>query len=322
VFLALGELRAHGPDAAPATTTLACHPAVGTTFGMFSAGAPHLLPADQRGEEAYSAVFDSPVLTEQLEILGRPRLVVWVDSDAEVTTFAARLCDVAPDGHSALVTKGVLNAAHRESHDQPSPLEHGQRYELTIALDATSWRFQPGHRLRLSVSNADFPNAWPAPTLAPSRLHLGGDYPSRLILPTVGPETEPLPPPDYAPSPFPLDAERLDDPPWQVTRDLMRGRTEVTIAGSATSEPDDGYLRETRYSATASVDERRPAHAWVRGHHVDRYRWPGQTIELQCRGQITSTESAFDVTLHVAITVDDLPHFSRRWVASFPRRLL
>jgi hypothetical protein len=74
--------------------------------------------------------------------------------------------------------------------------------------------------------------------------------------------------------------------------------------------------------ATAHVDERNPAHAWMRGSHVDRYRWPGQTIELQSRGQITSTEDAFSVTLHVAITIDDLPHFERRWVASFPRHLL
>ena len=41
-------------------------------------------------------------------------------------TFAARLCDVAPDGSSALVTKGVLNATHRDSHSDPSPLVPGE----------------------------------------------------------------------------------------------------------------------------------------------------------------------------------------------------
>ena len=40
------------------------------------AGAPHVLPADQRAEEAYSAVYTGPVLTEPLEILGRPRLIL------------------------------------------------------------------------------------------------------------------------------------------------------------------------------------------------------------------------------------------------------
>ncbi len=321
-FLAPDRL-ADAPGGEATMTELIYHPAVGTAFGMFSAGSPHVLPADQRAEEAYSAVFTGLVLTEPLEILGRPRLVLRVDSDAEVITFAARLCDVAPDGSSALVTKGVLNATHRDSHSDPSPLVPGEEYELTIDLDATSWRFAPGHRLRLSISNADFPNMWPAPTLAASRLHLGGTDPSRLVLPVLPEPADLLPAPNFAPSPFPLDDNPAEEPrPWLVTRDLMRGRTELTIAGSGVSQPDPGYVMETSSRATASVDERNPAHAWMRGHQIDRYRWPGQTIEMQSRGLIASTEAAFNVTLHVAITIDDLPHFERRWVASFPRDLL
>jgi putative CocE/NonD family hydrolase len=323
LYLAPDRLAADDPGGDAKTATLAYHPSVGTTFGMFSAGSPHVLPADQRAEEAYSAVFTGPVLTEPLEILGRPRLMLRVDSDAEVITFAARLCDVAPDGSSALVTKGVLNATHRESHSEPTPLVPGETYDLTIELDATSWRFTPGHRLRLSVSNADFPNMWPAPIRADSRLHLGGEHPSCLILPVLPDPAVPLPAPEFAPSPFPIADDPNEEPrPWLVTRDLMRGRTELTIAGSGRSEPDPGYVHETSSLATASVDEHNPAHAWMRGHQIDRYRWPGQTIETQSRGQITSTESAFNVTLHVAITVDDLPHCERRWVASYPRRLL
>jgi predicted acyl esterase len=323
VFLSQNELRRGGPSDEAAVDELEYHPAVGTAFGMFSAGAPHVLPADQRAEEAYSAVYSGPVLTEQLEILGRPRLILQVDSDAEVISFAARLCDVAPDGSSALVTKGVLNATHRESHSDPSPLVPGEVVELTIDLDATSWLFEPGHRIRLSVSNADFPNAWPSPALATSRLHLGGERPSRLILPVLPEPAEPLPAPDFAPSPFLIEDEPAEEPrPWQVKRDLMRGRTELTIEGSGTSQPDPGYVLESSTMATASVDERNPAHAWMRGRQIDRYRWPGQTIELESRGQITSTETSFNVTLHVEITVDGLPHYERRWVASYPRRLV
>ncbi len=322
VFLADGALEADAPGAA-ATVGLAHHPAVGVGFGMFSAGSPLVLPADQRMEEAYSAVFTGPVLTEAVEILGRPRLELAVECDAEVATFAVRLCDVAPDGSSALVTKGVLNATHRDSHSEPSPLVPGQVYELTIDLDATSWQFEPGHRLRVSISHADFPNAWPSPTLCTSLIHLGGDRPSRLILPVLPEPDEPLPAPAFAPSPFPIDEARGGEPsPWRVSRDLMRGWTELTIEGGGASEPDSGYRHESRAEATASVNERDPAHAWMRGRHVDRYVWPGQTIELESRGQITSTATAFNVTLHVAIAVDGVPHAERRWVASFPRRLL
>src|SRR5215213_3583265 len=169
------------------------------------------MPADQRLEEPYSAGYTGDALTEAVEILGRPRLVVWVESDAEIVTFVGRLCDVAPDGSSALVTKGVLNATHRASHTDPSPLVPGQLYELEIELDATSWLFEPGHRIRLSVSNADFPNTWPAPTLSTSRLHLGGEQPSRLVLPVVPEPAEPVPTPVFAPPPCRIEDVPTDD---------------------------------------------------------------------------------------------------------------
>ncbi len=318
-----------GPDAlslegaAAGVATVETHPAVGMTFGMFSAGSPLVLPGDQRPEEAYSAVFTSAVLEAPLEILGRPRLTFQAVTDAEVTTFVARLCEVAPDGSSALITKGVLSATHRASHTDPTPLVPGEPYTFTIDLDETSWQFTPGNRVRLSISHADFPNAWPAPTLCTSQITLGGPHGATLTLPVLPPPTEALPPVDFRPSPFaqpdPDDGEPRE---WRVTRDLMRGHAELTIAGGGVSEPDAGYVHESSSSATAFVDERNPAHAWMRGHQTYIYRWPGQEIALQCRGQITSTADAFNVTLHVDITVDDVPHAQRRWVASFPRSLL
>jgi hypothetical protein len=102
----------------------------------------------------------------------------------------------------------------------------------------------------------------------------------------------------------------------------MRGTTEVTIEGSGSNTIDDGYVTESSYAATAHVDERDPARAWMRGRQVTRYRWPGQTIELRSHGQIVGSASAFNVTFHVEITVDEMPHFQRRWTASFPRHLL
>ncbi|MFT4041255.1 MAG: CocE/NonD family hydrolase [Thermomicrobiales bacterium] len=306
----------------PGTATVETHPAVGMAFGMFSAGSPLVLPGDQRQEEAYSAVFTSPPLTEPLEILGRPRLTFTAATDAPVTTFAARLCEVAPDGSSALITKGVLNAAHRASHTDPAPLTPGEPTAFTIDLDETGWRFTPGHRVRLSISHADFPNAWPAPTLCTSEIILGGPDGATLTLPVAPPPDEALPPVDFRPSTFPQSGASGSQPrPWRVTRDLMRGHAEVTIESHGVSEPDPGYVHESHTSGTAFVDERDPAHAWMRGHHTYIYRWPGQTIELQTRGQITSTAEAFTITLHVEIEVDGVQHAARRWVASYPRVL-
>jgi hypothetical protein len=238
-------------------------------------------------------------------------------------TFVVRLCDVAPDGESALVTKGVLNATHRDSHERPSPLVPGQLYELEIPLDATGWRFEPGHRIRLSLSNADFPNTWPSPTPATSRLHRGQARPSRLILPVATAPERDLPAPAFEPAPAEGGgASRPDRPDWRVTRDHARGQVEVRSASGGTTRVDDYAVHETHLEAAATVCERDPARAWVVGAQEVRCRWLDRTIELRSRGRIESDATTFHVALHAEITVDGLPHFSRRWLASFPRHLL
>ena len=54
-----------------------------------------------------------------------------------------RLCDVAPDGASTLVTRGSLNLTHRDSHEHPRPLDAGR------ALPGDASRLNAiGHALR------------------------------------------------------------------------------------------------------------------------------------------------------------------------------
>ena len=75
---------------------------------------------EQRAEDGRSLVFDTPPLAERVEILGIPRARLAVSADQPQALLAVRLCDVAPDGSSTLVTRGVLNLTHRESHETPA----------------------------------------------------------------------------------------------------------------------------------------------------------------------------------------------------------
>ena len=70
-------------------------------------------PLDQRSDDAFSLCFDSAELREPLEILGFPRLRLRVRADRPRAVVIARLCDLSPEGESLLVTRGVLNLAHR-----------------------------------------------------------------------------------------------------------------------------------------------------------------------------------------------------------------
>lgn len=76
------------------------------------------LPPDQRDEDAKSVSFEFPVAEAPIEILGRPRVKLRLRMDVPRGQAVARLCDVAPDGSSTLVTRGVLNLAARHGRDR------------------------------------------------------------------------------------------------------------------------------------------------------------------------------------------------------------
>ena len=73
-------------------------------------------PGDSRSTSVSTTrsrfVYDWEPLAEELELLGHPRLRLTLTPTAPVQYLSARLCDVFPDGTSALVTRG---------HPQPRP---------------------------------------------------------------------------------------------------------------------------------------------------------------------------------------------------------
>ncbi|WP_235515531.1 CocE/NonD family hydrolase, partial [Curtobacterium sp. Leaf183] len=123
------------------------------------------LPPDQRAEDGRSVCFDLPVDTA-FDLLGNVEVAVAVTSDQPRATVTVRLCDVAPDGSSTLVTRGVLNAARRNGMDRNDPLEPGVPAVLPVRLVSTGHRFVAGHRLRIALSTAYWPWVWPHGTVA------------------------------------------------------------------------------------------------------------------------------------------------------------
>jgi len=170
------------------------------------------LPLDQRAEDGRSLCFDSEFLRHDVELLGAPEAVLRISSDRDQGQVAVRLCDVAPDGTSALVTYGVLNLTHRESHEFPSALEPGRTYEIKVRLNDIARRIPRGHRIRLAVATAHWPILWPAPASACIGLATQG---SRLVLPLRPPRSE-----DDALAPFGTP----ENPPPVAYREYRAGR--------------------------------------------------------------------------------------------------
>jgi predicted acyl esterase len=156
--------------------------------------------------------------------MGHPRVRLTVTSPVPVAYVSAKLCDVFPDGTSALASRGLLNLTHRHGHDRPSPLEPGVPTEVEIELEATSWVLEPGHRVRLSLAGADWPNIWPPPhpsTLAVERSSV------ELVLPVLGgPSGLPrrLPPPGPERAPTRNGGERAAPVVWRFEDDVVGAR--------------------------------------------------------------------------------------------------
>jgi uncharacterized protein len=150
---------------------------------------------DQREDDSRSLVFETEVLDSPVEILGAAILTLDVASDRPIANLAVRLCDVHPSGESLRVSYGVLNLTHRDSHETPSPLVPGQRYQVRVKLNDAGAVFPAGHRIRLALSTTYWSTIWPAPETATLTVFGGTlDLPVRPTradsLPSLpGPET-------------------------------------------------------------------------------------------------------------------------------------
>ncbi len=296
------------------------NPTVGVASGLFSGGMSFDLPGDQRTDESFSQVYTTSPLVEDVYILGWPHAVLYVSSSARVIGFGVSLNDVAPDGVSHLVAKGVLNATRRESFIDPKPLTPGEVYELNIQIDCTAWKFAKGHRIRLGIASADWPNLWPTPELATNHVFWGTKKPSRLILPTV-PAQGTTKSPTFHPSKARL-SDAVYPPNWQITRDAMTGQTTVSLCVDSSFRVDNSTVIERQSSGRYQVNPSDPAHASARGQHINRIVHSNNLIEGRANIAIQATATHFQIIIGLEIRINDAPYFTKHWTESVPRQLL
>lgn len=130
-------------------------------------------------------IFTSEPLQRDLEVTGRVRIVLHVQSSAPSTDWVARLCDVHSDGRSFNVCDGIVR------------LEQGAERLQEVAIDlwSTSNVFLAGHMLRVQVTSSSFPR-WdrnlntgnqtePRWQTARQRVHHDMERPSWIELPVI-----------------------------------------------------------------------------------------------------------------------------------------
>jgi uncharacterized protein len=254
-----------------------------------------------------------------------PRLRVRIASSVPVAYLSAKLCDVFPDGTSSLLTRGVLNVAHRSSSTAPEPFEPGASTEVMVELDATSWVFETGNRIRLSLSGADWPNLWPPPasgTLKIDRSSL------ELSLPIVDGEPPFPEPPQFTPSPGEdaHAAEPAGEQPqtvWRIERDVLGRESRAVISHGSDYEGELGAPVEERYEGTLGVSTEDPGLAWARGSARYRITCPEATVTTKARLDLRSDTDAYHVVVEVVAEEEGggIGRHIRRFERTIPRRL-
>ena len=98
-------------------------------------------------------VYTSSPLRKPLEIIGRVRLELFVQSDLEHTDFYGRLCDVHPNGRSYNICEGLFRVEPGKGVRQP---------DGTICVEVDLWAtahvFKRGHAIRLQVASSAHPH--------------------------------------------------------------------------------------------------------------------------------------------------------------------
>jgi putative CocE/NonD family hydrolase len=126
--------------------------------------------------------------------------VLYASTSARDTDWFVHLLDVDPDGHSHDLwsnSSGVVRARYRDSLTKPELLEPGKIYRYDLDLWHTGIALGPGHRLRVVISSAAFPNfsrnlnpggdnqTETTYVLAHQTIYHDAEHPSYILLPSI-----------------------------------------------------------------------------------------------------------------------------------------
>ena len=170
-----------------------------TSKNVFGAHPPFLPLAARRD----ILVFETPPLTQDVEITGPIIVRLWISSSAPDTDFTAKLIDSHPpnadypQGYAMNLTDGILRCRYRRSWEHPELLAAGETAEIVIEPMPTSNLFRKGHRIRLDISSSNFPRFDVNPNtgeaegravrkqIAANTVHLSRSHASHIVLPVI-----------------------------------------------------------------------------------------------------------------------------------------
>ena len=281
------------------------------------------IPPDQTPMDKDSLFYDSDVLQQPIEILGSPIAKLHVSADAIRANWVVRISDIAPDGKVTQI--GAFNGTHRHSSRNPVDIVPGEKFPIEVKLHFTSWRLNKGHKLRMAVSNSQWPMLWPTAYPVNTTLDIGGEFGAQIQLPIVfgnyaSPHfIEPKSSPTLEGYEV-LDAGNITG--YAAIDTIQRDEETGEAIGIASNTGANKYPWGIAYfeeEITQKTNDNDPANSSVVGRYKITQELDDRTLVFEQDVEFKSNVRDFNLRFHRWISVDGDKRYEKTWEETIPR---
>jgi hypothetical protein len=259
--------------------------------------------------------------------VGEPVFTLRVRADQPVAKLCVRLTEVTADGRSNFVSYGLLNLTHRDSDVKPTALVPNKDYDVQIKAHFCCYRFAPGSRIRVAISETWWPVVWPSPERVVLQLTAGASRVELPVRPTRDGETPPFE--TYrdryataaaAPAPYaePLAGVQITGAAGHRTFTLVEG----TLDPQGEEIVGVGTAYREAYRLRRSIREDDPNSAQMEAEAINTYERGEWKIRLRAHSLCRSTATHFICSESFEARDGARVVYSRTWERKIPRRLV
>ena len=283
------------------------------------------IPPDQTPMDEDSLFYDSDVLQQPIEILGSPIAKLHVSADAIRANWVVRISDIAPDGKVTQIGGAAFNGTHRHSSRNPVDIVPGEKFPIEVKLHFTSWRLNKGHKLRMAVSNSQWPMLWPTAYPVNTTLDIGGEFGAQIQLPIVfgnyaSPHfIEPKSSPTLEGYEV-LDAGNITG--YAAIDTIQRNEETGEAIGIASNTGANKYPWGIAYfeeEITQKTNDNDPANSSVVGRYKITQELDDRTLVFEQDVEFKSNVRDFNLRFHRWISVDGDKRYEKTWEETIPR---
>ena len=271
--------------------------ALGGLFGTVTSGFG--LPRDQHDDDMRCSRFTVPSVEEHTVLAGRPLVKLFWSTEIAPSRVVVRLSDIAPSRQSILIASGILEEGELAAVHQ-------------VTFSPTCYSLAAGHKLRITLSDADFPRLWPAGAASEIAKHLRA---IELALPVTRIDEArvvEMPGPKHEAE----DGASLvhySHPVWAIERSIIPDGVKIVVGDEySASTPDRRHEIAAEYNITASVRRDAPPSATVHSKACASVKLQtGEFIKVIADVRMTANE----LHAHGCVDIDGISVFEREWRA-------